>query len=413
MFSILQNTLNQGWFRSLAMLACACGSAASQDFALQVANPNPLRIGSFVPSGLELPADAGVEGGIKGAFDYGVGVQTTYDSNFFLTETDEESEYSAVLSPWLSYISDPEGGAPFSLAANYQPSYRAFIENSESNNFDQSGDVVMSFTGSRTEVSLFGRYAQLSGTDRFTGDFTTGSVFSGGVRATRMVAARTTLYGALSYSQSDYSSGDSQGSQILTGNFGGLWSASERTSVGSSIRYSQTESDNTGTRDAWSLLAELRYKVGERIWLSASVGPEFSSDSGSGDESVGVHAEIDARYVINERWSWSSSLGTASVPSPSDFGYLVNNMNFTTALEHQLLRARVSGGLAFDYAEYESVGPVVRPRDDEQNISLFLAYSRNLFSERVAFDSSVRYRMNDGDRDWSQWLVSMGLTVPF
>lgn len=413
MFSIIQNTHRKGWLRSLAAMACACGSAASQDFALEVANPNPLRIGSFVPSGLGLPMDAGIEGGMKGAFSYGVGVQTTYNSNFTLAEDNEESEVIASISPWLGYVSDPEGGAFFSLAANYNPSYRAFLENSESNKFDQSGDVVMTFTGSRTTVSLFGRYAQLSGTDRFTGNFTTGSVFSGGLNATRQVASRTSLYGGLSYSESSFSSGGNEGSQSTTANFGGLWRASERTSVGSSIRYSRSESDNTGTRDAWALLAELRYKAGERIWLSASLGPQFSSDSGSDDNNVSVSATIDARYIINERWTWSNSLGTATIPSPNEVGYIVNNYNFTSSLNHQLLRANVSGGFSFDYTEYERVGAVVRARDDEQNYSLFLSYSRNLFSERVAFDTTVRYRMNDGERDWSQWLVSMGLSVPF
>lgn len=413
MISIFQNTHRKGWLRSLAVMACACGSAASQDFALEVDNSNPLRIGSFVPSGLELPMDAGVEGGLKGAFNYGVGIQTAYDSNFTLAEENEESEVTTSISPWLGYISDPEGGAFFTLAANYNPSYRAYLENSESNQFDQSGDVVMTFTGSRTEVSAFGRYAQLSGTDRFTGNFTTGSVFSGGVRANRQVATRTSLYGGLTYSESSYSSGGNEGSQSTMANFGGLWSASERTSVGSSIRYSRSESDNTGARDSWALLAELRYKAGERIWLSASVGPQFTSDSQTDDNSVGLSADIQARYVINERWTWSNSLGTATIPSPNEVGYIVNNYNFTSSLSHQLLRASVSGGLSFDYTEYDKVGDTVRDRENEQNYSLFLAYSRNLFSERVAFNTSVRYRMNDGDSDWSQWLVSMGLSVPF
>jgi hypothetical protein len=413
MFYILQNTHRKGWLRSLATMACACASAASQDFAFEVDNSNPLRIGSFVPSGLELPMDAGVEGGMKGAFSYGLGVQTTYNSNFTLLEDNEESEVTVAIAPWLGYVSDPEGGAFFSLAANYYPAYNVYLENSESNQFDQSGDLVMTFTGSRTEVSLFGRYAELSGTDRITGNFTTGTVYSVGVRANRQIATRTSLYGGLTYSESDYSSGGNRGSQNTTANFGGLWRASERTSVGSSIRYSRSESDNTGTRDAWALLAELRYKAGERIWLSASLGPEFTSDSRSGDNSVGVRAEIDARYVINERWTWKNSLGTATIPSPNDVGYVVNNLNFTSQLSHQLVRATLSGGFSFDYTEYESVGAVVRPREDEQNYSLFLAYSRNLFSERVSFDTTVRYRMNEGNRDWSQWLVSMGLSAPF
>jgi hypothetical protein len=82
-------------------------------------------------------------------------------------------------------------------------------------------------------------------------------------------------------------------------------------------------------------------------------------------------------------------------------------------LEHQLLRGSISGGLSLDYSDYQSVAEVLVERENEENLSLLLAYNRNLFSERVAFDSSVRYRVNSGDLDWSQWEVSVGLNVPF
>jgi hypothetical protein len=108
-----------------------------------------------------------------------------------------------------------------------------------------------------------------------------------------------------------------------------------------------------------------------------------------------------------------NSLRTDSVPSPSEEGYLVNNVGFITELEHQLLRGRILGGLSFDYSDYKSVGEVLVERENEENFSIFLTYNRPLFSERVNFDSSVRYRLNNGDRDWEQWLVSAGLTVPF
>ncbi|RPJ35595.1 MAG: hypothetical protein EHM17_02085 [Verrucomicrobiaceae bacterium] len=410
MFSFLKNT---PWFRILAGLACACGTAAARDFALQVADPNPLGIGNFVPSDLDLATDAGVEGGMKGAFLYGVGLQTDYDSNFFLSEDDEEDEVSFLFQPWLSYTTDPEGGASFVLNANYQPTYNAFLNNSDFNELDHSADVSLSWIGGRTEASVFASYRELSGTDRLSGGFTSGSLFSGGVRASRQIAPRTSLNGGLSYSQSDYSSGNSQGTNIFTGSFGGLWSATERTDIGSSIRYSQTESDNTGTRDAWALLAELRYRAGERVWLSASLGPEFTSDSESGGNDVGVRAALDARYIINERWTWVNSLGTDTVASPSDTGYLVNNVGFSTGLQHQLLRGSINGGVMFDYSDYQQVGDVLTERENEENLSLYLGYSRNLFAERVSFNSSVRYRVNNGDRDWSQWLVSMGLSVTF
>lgn len=413
MFHFFKTAPQMAWIQTLTGLVIACGSASAQDFSMRVANPNPLGIGNFVPSSEKLAAGSGVEGGIKGAFLYGLGLQTQYDSNFFLSENDEEDELSVIFQPWLSYTTDPEGGASFVFSANYRPTYSAYLNNSDFSELDHSADISLLWTGALTEIAAFASYQELSGTDRLSGTFSSGSVFSGGLRATRQIAPRTSLNGALSYSQSDYSSGGQEGTRIFTGSFGGLWTATEKTAVGSSIRYTQTESDNTGTRDAWALLAELRYQAGERIWLSASLGPEFTSDSESGDSDVGMRADIQARYIINERWSWVNSLGTGTVASPSETGYLVNNYNFTTELEHQLVRGRINGGLSFDYSDYQSVADVLTERENEENMSLFLAYSRSLWSERVMFDSSVRYRVNNGDRDWSQWLLSAGLNIQF
>ncbi len=406
-------TSQMAWMQTLACLALAGGTAPAQDFTMRVANPNPLGIGNFVPSSLDLAEASGVGPGMKGTFIYGLGVQTAYDSNFSLSETDEEDELSILFNPFFSYTSDPEGGATFALTANYRPTYNAYLNNSDLSELTNSADVSLSWTGGLTEIAAFASYQQLSGTDRLTGGFSTGAVFSGGLRANRQIAPRTSLNGSLSYSQSEYSTGDDEGTQSFNGSFGGLWSATERTSVGSSISYTQTESANTGTRKAWALLGELRYQAAQRIWLSASLGPEFTQDSESGDNDVGLSGSIQALYVINERWSWVNSFRTGTVASPSDAGYLVNNYNFSTALEHQLLRANISGGLSLDYSAYQSVAEVLVERENEENISLFLAYSRQLWSERVGFDASVRYRVNSGDRDWSQLLLSSGLNIRF
>jgi hypothetical protein len=397
-----------------AAMTGVCGTAAAQDFSLGVADANPLGIGNFVPTRMQLLEDTGgIESGIKGAFGVMMDLETIYDSNFFLSENDAESELSLNLIPSLSYTTDPEGGAIWTFSANYQPAFRAFLDNSDLNDIDQSGDLQLSFRGARTEATVFARYDELSGTDRLTGNFTNGSIFTGGILASREIAARTSINGGLSYAQSDYSSGGGEGSDVFSASLGGLWSATERTSVGSSLRYTRTESDNTGSRDAWALLGEVRYRLGERIWLSASLGPEFTSDSESGDNNVGLRGDIRSRYVINERWSWISSLRSATIPSPSDAGYIVNNYGLITSLEHQLLKATVTGGIEFNYSEYEEVGATTVARDDEENLSLFLTYSRNFFSDRVSAYSTVRYNTNSGDSDWSQWLLTLGLNVPF
>jgi hypothetical protein len=396
------------------------GTAVSQDFSLSVADANPLGIGSFVPSRLQLlESDGGIESGIKGTFLAELKADTIYDSNFFLSETDEESELSFNVLPVLTYSSDPEGGATWTLNAVYQPAYRAFVENSDLNNFDQTGDLQLAFKGARTAATIFTRYGQLSATDRLTGNFSTVSVFSSGLQATRQIAPRTSLNGGVTYSKSEFDTDDESGAGVWSSYFGGLWDATERTSIGSSISYSRSESDDAGTgvREAWALLGEVRYKLGERIWLSASLGPEFSSfsDSGSGSDetNVSLQGEITSRYTINERWSWVTSFITANIPSPSDTGYFVNDYGFSTSLEHQMLRALIVAGFEYNYTQYEAVGLITTPRDNEKALALYLTYSRGLFNDRISAYSTVRYATNSGVTDWSQWQLLLGFNMPF
>lgn len=412
MFLILKSPPRKTWIIALAAISL-CGFARAQNFTMQVADPNPLGLGNFVPGGEDF--DLGLEGKVKGDFDYGLGVTTTYNSNFFLSETDEESEVFASILPWLSYNSDPEGGAIATLTANYNPAMRVYLENSDLNGFDQTGDAVLRLRGSKTDISFFGRYSELSGTDRLTGDFVEGSIVTGGIRAYRQIASRTSLNAGWSAAMSDYGSSVNEGAEVYTTYFGGMWESSPRLSFGSSIRYTVSESDIAGTRDAWALLMEARYRVGERIWLSASVGPEYSTNSGAGvdDSSLSLACSLSARYVINERWSWTSSINTATVPSPSETNYQVNEIAFSTALYRQLLRGAISAGLEFRLSDYQEVGAVTTPRDDEQYINTYLTYSRPLFSQRVFFDSTLRYGINDGLTDWSQFTLSAGLNVVF
>lgn len=401
-------------FLVFSSLLGACATAAAQDFALSVANNNPLGIGNFVPTRLQLLEDSGgIESGIKGAFGVVVAASSTYDSNFFLSENDAESELSLDVVPTLTYTSDPEGGAGWTFNASYQPTFRAFLDNSDLNNFDQSGNLQLGFKGARTDATIYTSYSQLSATDRLTGDFTTGSVFSSGILASRRIAARTSINGGLSYAQSEFDTPTDEGAEVWSSNFGGLWDATERISVGSSLIYTRSESGNTGSRDAWALMGEARYRVGERIWLSASLGPEFSSDSESGDNNVSLRGTFTSRYTINERWSWVNSLISSSIPSPSDTGYFVNDYAFSTSLEHQLTRATVIGGIEFNYTEYQAVGPTTDPRDNENSLSFYLTYGRSFFKDRVSGYSTIRYNTNSGLVDWSQWQLTVGLSVPF
>jgi len=401
------------WIPAMALLIAWCGSASAQNFSMMVANPNPLGLGNFVPSTQDL--DMGLTGTIKGAFAYGLGIESIYNSNFFQAEKDEQSEINTNFTPWLRYVSDPEGGAQVYFTANYAPVIQTYLENPSLNGWNQNGDVALTFQGAKTNITLFGSYAEFSGTDLLTGTYSTGTVMTGGIRATRQIAPRTSLNADWTASMSDYSSGGNVGSEVYTTSLGAYWQATERLSFGPAIRNTVSKSDNTGTNDAWALLIQAQYRVGERIWLTAAVGPQYSMNTGNGTDtnSLGLTGNLDARYVINERWSWTSSISYLTAPAANQTNSMVNNLAISTALNRQLLRGSLSGGLTLNYGMYENVGGNTTTPGNQENLSVFLGYDRKLFTERVTFNSQIHYSVNSGQSDWTQLVLTLGLNIAF
>lgn len=401
--------LNAAALLGTLLIPCA---ATGQTLSLQVAEVDPVGLGGIIPTSEIL--DFGMEDGIKGDLSYGVGLASTYDSNFFQTDGKTESELSSSLTPWVNYRSDPEGGARVALTATYTPSARAYANNSDLNDVDQSGSVSLTVTGSKTLISLYARYNELAGTDRLTGSFIDGSILNSGIQASYQVAPRTNIYGGVTAAISQYDSSGLEGAEIYTTQFGGLWDATGRFSVGPSVRYSQTSSENTGDQDAWALLVNARYKVGEKILIFGTLGVEYSKGSrDDGDSGLGLTGSLAAQYPLTERIFWSNSIIYATVPSATDTNLLVRNVAVSTALTRELTRGSVDAGLDLNFSSYDEVGAVATERGSEQNFGAFVSYRRNLFLDRVGFESKVRYALNDGEVDWSQIQVSAGLQVSF
>lgn len=401
------------WSASIVALCGCSATAAAQNFSLQLADTNPLGIDSFVPELSEL--GVGGLGALKGDFDYGVGIDTVYNSNFRLTDVNEESEFSIFLNPWIYYDTDPEGGAAVNFKAGYTPVARVYFDNDQLNDIDQSGELTLSFRGTRTEVTLFSRYSEVSGTDRLTGSFVDGSLITSGIRANRQLASRTWLNAGWSYAVSDYSSSTLAGADLYSTYLGGTWQATPRLSFGPTLRYNYSESDLSGERDAWAFLADMRYQIANRFWLTARIGPEYSSFStgGGDDSSLSLTTDLTAAYLINERWTWTNGIRTANVPSPSDVNYVVNDYAFRTALYRNLTRGFAYGGFEIHFSDFQSVGTTVVNQDDEWNYAAILGYRRPFFTDRIEFDTQFKYTINDGNTDWDQVLVSAGFKVAF
>lgn len=416
MIRIFRISRHKTWQTVFAASLGFFAHAPAQNITTGVGNPNPLGLGSFIPSdsdsGLDL--DLGISESIKGDFYYGLALGTEYNSNFFLTNGNEQDEFGFFVAPLISYSSDPEGGAPVTFTASYTPNYQAYAENSNLNSFDNSANMVLSFRGGKTEVDLFGKYSELSATDRFTGTFVNGSLLTYGVRANRQVAPRTTMNAGFSGAMSDYGTSIDQGADIYSTYVGGLWSATQRIGLGATLRYNLTKSANITSRQSWALLGEARYRFGERIFFAASVGPQYSNNtSGPSDSSVGATGNIGARYVINERLTWNSSINSAIVPSPTTANYLFNDVSLTTDLQRVLNRGTLRGGLRYSFSGSESVGTVAASLDDESILTGFAGYNRSLFSERLDFNTQLEYSVNSGQTDWNRLLLTLGMNVSF
>lgn len=385
----------------------AQSGARAAEISTRIADPTEWSTGGGMLEQM-VPTDLKIKGGMNLALQVGA----IYDSNFFLDETNGESETSFYASPLIEYISDPEGGAKSSFSVSYRPSFIAYNENSEYNDVDHVGEVRWTIRGSRTELTLYSRYDELSGTDRLSGEFVNGSLFTGGMRLERRLASRTIGYLGASSAISDYSQSDLQGAQVDSIFLGGLWEATSRTAFGSTVRYSHISGDGVPDTDAWALLLEARHRVGNRINLSASVGPEYAQDDG-GEDRLGVTGFLKGTYNFAERWAWINSIRHALVPTSSSVNQLVDDLVVSTSLQRSLERGSIGGGLEYRYSEFVNIGRDADLRNDEQNLAFVLSWSRPLFTDRLALDTSARYAFNSGRSDWEQFLIALALRGSF
>jgi hypothetical protein len=405
------------------ILIQVCGELSAQNFTARSAGLNPFGANGPLPFGRTMDSLGGA--GIKGGLSTGIAFDSVYDSNFFQSADDEESEVTLSLTPSIVYISDPEGGARISISAAYLPSANAYLNNSDFNTVDQSGSFSMIVSGSRTTISAYARYSQDSGADRLAGGFVTGSSLSIGLQGNYQLAPRTSVFAGWSSSLIDYSNGEegtggSGGGDSAVGfndhsfSVGGFWSATERFSFGPSFSYATNTSDNTGSRDSWGCSLQANYKAAEKIQLGGSLGFQYSENSREQDSGdFNLTGSLNASYQINELWSWGSSIQSGVVPSPATTNYVINNWLVASSLNRALLIGSAGVGVDLQFSSFDTVGPTGVSQSDENNFGVFMSYQRPLFEDRIGFSSSLRYSFNDAKDDWSQIQLNIGLSIQF
>lgn len=412
-------------FAGAMLLLLACGLSA-QNFTSNSASLSPFGVNGSLPFG-EIP-DFGEGLALKGGFAYGIGLSSTYDSNVLFSENDPESDVSLSISPSVSYTSDPEGDASVVILANYEPSAKTSLTNSDYSAFDQTGNVSVIVGGSRATLSAFAGILQESGADSLASSqgFFTGTAISLGLQGKYQLAPRTTVRTGWSALITDYGesegnsgsgSGSAEGVSASTLFVSGLWAATERLSFGPRLEYSEGSSDTVEDFTTWDLSMLGRYALTERIRFAASMGIQYSDYSEEGQsEGFSPSGSLNAIYEINELWSWRSSIQSSLIPSPSDGSYAINGWSLSSLLNRQLLVGSAGIGLKMDFSNFDRIGTAgsfSETQDAQQNLGLLINYRRPLLSDRVDFNSSLLYRLNFGDEEWSQILLNAGLNFSF
>lgn len=394
---------------ALLALVVLPATSFSQDFSLRVADGDRALFQDFLPAA---PTES--LGHMKGGFYLGLDATTTYDSNFFIRQDYPESELITDLTASLKYKSDPEGGARWSIEAEYSPTLHTYWNNSDLNGVDHSASLALNYHGVRSYATAYVSYEQVSSADRLAGGFIQGSILNYGITGGYELGPRTTLMGALTVSQSDYDSGARSGADVYTAQISGLWEATERIKIGPVLRYSYTESDQTGERDAIAALVNMRYKLHERIFFDASLGLEVAKNSrDSGDWDAGPAGSLEALYLISDRWTWKGGIHYSIVPSPVNLNFMAEDLSFETSLVRQFQRGSLEVGIGLGFTNYKAVGLTAGTRQDDDFLEGFITYRRKIFADRASWTSSLRMATNDGQKDWSQLQLSTGISVDF
>ena len=251
--------------------------------------------------------------------------------------------------------------------------------------------------------------------DRFAGTFVESGTLTIGVSGSYQVSGKTSLNASVAAAMTDYETAGFSSTDSYTGQVTAYWEATPLFRIGPSLRFSTTESATSGDRDAWALLVRAGYTLTDKVSLSASAGVEFEEHSrvAAGGDETRFTGDFSGGYRLDDLWSFDARVNYRTLPSPSTMNYSIDDLGFTFSVSRNLDNGSVRGGVSYSISDYEAVGPVMIVRPDEELFGVFLAHRINLFDERVALDSAVRFSDNNGLVDWDRFQLSTGFNFVF
>ena len=347
---------------------------------------------------------------------YGITVEQTYDSNANFSEDNAEERSTLNFLPFVSFRSDPGGGAPFRLGVDYRP--KAVVEWTDlaQNNLLQRVEAFFSSKGARGDLRVYGTLREVSSGDRLAEDFVEGRVQRLGVDLSYQVASRTRALLSTQYAQTIFDEGNKSDITTFDIGTGFDWETPSGWRFGPFVRYSTQDVENNASREAYGLLMNAQYERADGLSLRARGGVEHESFDGgnnSDESSVALTGSLEVKGRFGKTWNWIGEARILTVPSVSDTSVYFTDYQLKFLATKQLITGSFGLGFDLSYTDVETVSDTTTQRDSFTRFELLGKYERPIFKERAFFKAETTYGISRGGSEWDRWTALLSVGTQF
>jgi hypothetical protein len=344
---------------------------------------------------------------------YSLEVSQEYDSNPTLAESGRDERFYLDISPSISFLTDTESYAPNRIGITYSPKLRLDWSDSERSEILHAADAYYANKGARGELLLYASLLEISGAERLTSSFAEGRTQRLGANLSYEVASKSRVLLRGQLAQSVF---DTPGiSDIVTSDvgFGFDWRNSNNLRLGPFLRYTYSDSDLAGKREAVGLLLSAEKVASDGFTLKALGGFDYSTFEEGGDSAFNLTGTLEARGRYHENWAWEAELGVVTLPSVSSDGGFVTDYRASLDVTRSLPKGALSFGSEISYTRIEDFDSFGGDVDSSRALKLFGRYARPIFSDSAYLGAEMSYALGRGQSDWERLTFKVSVGTDF
>lgn len=325
----------------------------------------------------------------------GLTVNSFYDNNIFISNTDEVDDWVWEIKPEVYYETGPLGESDHYFMVKYDPTLTYFTNTDGEDTFDNSGWLQYQFRGDKGSIGVTHHSFQTSGAERDIGNRSTRTVHETIIAGTLELGGKTSLESFLGQRLGFYDLQNDRhqwwGDAYL------LYEVLPKLKIGFGPKIGFIDAQNTVNQSYQQLLGRVIYDPSEKLSINASFGLDYR--------------QFQDPQGIDDQWTPAASIG--AVWSPFDgtqlSAALYRNNETSTSITSSnfdvtgfVLRARqrflqrfylkLAGG--YEYADYygTTTTTTVSRTDD-----YFFARTALEYEFVEWFTASVFYEYQDND----------------